>query len=383
MAFALHRDHSGAAWLVDVAGVRQLIRSYVRSAALARRSQLVADTQALGPMGTFKLTTFTIQTDYSGVTSDINNQSLPILKDFDVKLRTSGKKAFDFLVLKRNETVNLNNAFREKQLDASMRTSDAVNRVQGNIEWWKNKVTLVRDASADFLMVGATFLSGGTAVAVLGGASFLKGSFTFEDKKLAGTSTGNAVAAGTIEASTDLIVGAISLGTGPAIKTAIATKSASSAVGAGVLVVMGAQIDATSEFAKAVIDGKSVRQGLIAAGTRAGIDLVSAGIGSSLDAAFSSAKLARLSFPITITRSSTETESLTKLALNTGGALGEDKVVSIAGENSTENPAAWHNSLACTYLPLGNSDLAYVESHAMKRAGNSPQLLHPRSSPSI
>jgi hypothetical protein len=131
---------------------------------------------------------------------------------------------------------------------------------------------------------------------------------------------------------------------------------------------MGAGIDGTSEFAKAVIDGKSVQKGLMAAGTRAGLDLVSVGFGSALDAAFSTTKLAGLSFPITVSPSSKEAESVTKLAINSSVALGVDKTVSAASSDSTGNALSWHNSLACTYIPLGDSDLEFVRQNAMRRA---------------
>jgi hypothetical protein len=87
-----------------------------------------------------------------------------------------------------------------------------------------------------------------------------------------------------------------------------------------------------------------------------------------MDVAFSSAKLAGLSFPITITRSSKETESLTKFAINSAAAMGEDKTVSVAGADPAKDAGASYSSLACTYIPLGDSDLVYVQKNAMRRA---------------
>ena len=368
MAFARYADREGKSWLVDVQGVKQLIWSYTRSAAVLRRSKLSYENQDLGPFGTFPLTTVTVDTNYSGISDEIKQHSTPILQDFDAKLRKSGQKAFDALLAYRNDTINNNEAFREMQQDASQQTNDAINKVQGNIQGWTTAATFVRDFCADTLMVGATLLSGGTAAVALTGAATLKGGFTYQDKKMAGASNSDALGAASLEAGTDLVVGVISVGTGPVLKEAIATRSLQSGAGAAVLVVMGAGIDGTSEFAKAVIDGKSVRSGLIAAGTRAGLDVVTVGVGSALDAAFSSVKLARLSFPVTVTRSSKEVESVTKFALNSGAAIGEDKIVSTAGADHSENAAAWHVSLACTYLPQGDSDLTYVRQNAMRRA---------------
>jgi hypothetical protein len=53
----------------------------------------------------------------------------------------------------------------------------AVEDYQSNIEIAK----FVRDTSAEGLMVGASVMSGGTAVAALGGASFFKGACKFQD----------------------------------------------------------------------------------------------------------------------------------------------------------------------------------------------------------
>lgn len=373
MAFAKFSDRSGALWLVDVDGVRHLIRSYLRSAAVLRRSTLSPQTQALGPLNTFKLTTFTVQTNFPGLAHDINTHSTTEFNTFKAMLKISGQKAFDYLVAKRNETINNSEAFREMQQEASRQTNDAINRVQNYIQTWKTGATVVRDLSADILIIGATFLSGGTAAAALGGDSVMKGGFKFEDKKLAGDTTGDALVAGSIEASTDLVVGAVQMGSASVVKTAFTAGTAEAKTAAGVLVVVGAEIDGATEFAKAAIDGKSVRQGLIAAGTRAGLDIVA---GPLLDRAFPSESLSRMSFPITISRSTTQTVSLTALAVKSAASYSEDALVSLVSEDPTrkaaadpnKNAAAWHNSLACTYLPLGDSDLAYIRHFAMKRA---------------
>ncbi len=368
MGFALHTDRAGQSWLVDVDGVKQIVRSYVRSACMLRRSKLNYDKQDLGPLGTFPLTMVTVQTAYSGLLDEVSQHARPLLEAFNSRLKESGQKAFEMLLGLRSDNINNNETLREMQESASLQTRDAIDKVQGNIETWKRVATFVRDFSADTLMVGVTLLSGGTAAIALGGASALKGSFAFEDKKLAGASTAEATGAASLEAGTDLVVGVISLGTGPAIKEALATRSANAALRAGALVVMGAGIDGTSEFAKAVIDGKSVQKGLIAAGTRAGLDVVSVGLGTGLDAVFSTTRLAGLSFPVTVTRSSAETQSLTAFALNSSAALGEDMTVSVATADAANPGVSWHNSLACTYIPLGDSDLVYVQRNAMRRA---------------
>jgi hypothetical protein len=60
----------------------------------------------------------------------------------------------------------------------------AVEDYESNIEIAK----FVRDMSADGLMVGASVMSGGAAVAALGGAAFFKGTCTFQDTDSVGAS---------------------------------------------------------------------------------------------------------------------------------------------------------------------------------------------------
>jgi hypothetical protein len=193
----------------------------------------------------------------------------------------------------------------------------------------------------------------------------MKGSFTFEDKYLAGEGTGRAVGAGALEMSSDLVVGVIGMGEGIAVKAAMAPKAvAADKLAAGVLVVTGAGIDGMTEFAKATVDGKTVQSALKKAGARAGLHLVSAGAGPVFDKVFSSAAVEELSFPVTVT-----TRLAGNLAANIGVSSGSDALVtSIGGDAPKEKFAEWHQSLACTYTPLGDSDVVYVEQYAMRRA---------------
>jgi hypothetical protein len=251
------------------------------------------------------------------------------------------------------------------QLDASQQTNSAIVRVTTNAKNGEQVARFVRDLSGTILTVGAAFLTGGAAVAAIGGTSVLKGGFTYEDKVLGGASTSDAVGAAGVEMSTDLIVGMIGMGESGAVTQAFKTKTASDALGAGVLVITGAGIDGGSEFVKAAIDGKTVRQGLIAAGTRAGIHVVSAAVlGPLIERAFPVSEGEGLSYPVTV-------KVTGNLAANTTVSAGGDTLVKWVSDPSESKPSStnsadWHQSLACTFTPLGNSDVVYVEQQAMK-----------------
>jgi hypothetical protein len=372
MGFARYKDQGGQTWFVDMDGIQHLIRSYVRSKAILVRSDLKSDPQDMGVMGAlpcFKLTIVTVRTNYDGLGNQVDRDSEVLLRSIKGQLAASGKNAFHTLVGFRDETVNNNESFREMQVDASQKTNDAVSRVLGNstkaAEWTK----FVRDLSGTVLTVGATFLSGGAALSVIGGASFLKGSFTYEDKVMAGGSTNDAVGAAAVEMSTDLVVGVVGMGETSAVKAVFAPKAAEGAkLAAGVIVVTGAGIDGMSEFVKAAVDGKTVQQGLKAAGMRAGLHMVSAAAGPVFDKVFSAQELEGLSYPVTVTP-----KLLGNLASNSAVSTGSDDLVKWVSSDSPNSKAssgdsaAWHLSLAGTYCPLADSDTVYVEQHAMRR----------------
>jgi hypothetical protein len=323
----------------------------------------------MGPLGAFfPLTLVTVQTNYNQLGSQVDSSSKALIDKLVPQMTGSGQRAFNTLVGYRNETVKMNNALRKMQVQASQETNEAINRVQGNAAKWQTIATTVRDLSADTLMVGAALLSGGAAVTAIGGTSVLKGSFTFEDKKLAGESNSTAFASAGLEASTDLVVGVIGIGEGDVVKEALTTKVAGAKLAAGVLVFTGASIDGMSEFVKATVDGKTVRQALIAGATRAGVHTLAAGLGPLVQNAFSETRLEGLSFPVTITRSSHELVSVSEITTDSALSAGADALVQGLSSGSSGDSAAWHISAACTYALLGNSDLVYVEQHAMRPA---------------
>jgi hypothetical protein len=149
---------------------------------------------------------------------------------------------------------------------------------------------VVRDLSAGTLVVGATFLSGGTALAVLGGGSALKGTATYQD-------TGN-VGAAMLDATATFTVGAIGIGAAGAASsatTSVASRGLMSRVGEagtggmrqavtdhvrqqGAVVLVGAGLNAQFELANGLVQGRTMEQSLRSAGTRFGTDVVSGAV---------------------------------------------------------------------------------------------------------
>jgi len=375
-------DDQGVSWAVDFDGVTHLLRSFVRAKSVSRRARLVHKTEALGPLGTFKITLTTVEVDYTTLGSQVNRDSKVLYGKFCEQVQHSGRRAFDTLLGFRSATVKANEDLRKMQVDASSQTSDSINSVSSSAQSWMDGARFVRDLSSTAVIVGASFLSGGAAAAVLSGGSVMKGSFTFQDKKMEGKDNSEAATAGVLEASTDLLLGVIGIKESGAMNAMSSVAGKAKAAG---IVLFGSTVDGTTEFVKASLDGKTIRQAATAGGTRFVLHTATSGIvGPKLDKYFDDPQLELFSFPVLVTRATSG-----KLAVETGISTTEDWLVKKAGGEpkqgqSESQPAKtpkhdrheWHTSVACTYLPQGDSDLVYVEQNAMKRIHSSQRGSH-------
>ncbi|MFP5235761.1 MAG: hypothetical protein ACLGSD_07650 [Acidobacteriota bacterium] len=365
MSFVIYKDSGGKTWLVDTDGIKRIIWSYARARAVYSRSHLSSDPQQMGPLGMFfPLTITTVQTNFNGIQGEVKSASDGIMAQLIPQISQSGQRAFESLVSYRHQTIEYNNKFRNMQQSASAQTNAAVNRVNRNVDTAMAVTKGIRDASADFVMIGATALSGGAMVAAVGGASLMKGTFTFQDKKMSGGSTQDAIAEGAIETTFDFTTSIIGVG-----KDAIAEGAVGASAAKGMLVVIGSTLSGISEFAKATIDGKSAAQALQSAGASAVLSGVGDVAGNALGEAFKNPSLAQWSFPVTISRSITQTVNLTPMVLNTSMTFGADHIAGALSAGGNSTPPSVHDSIAHTYLPQPNSDLIYVEQHAMRPKG--------------
>ncbi len=316
----------------------------MRSHAVLRRSSLKYDTQNFGPWGRgFPVTIYTIQTDYDGLGAEVDTLSRNFLKLLIPQMTQAGLTAFNTLVRWRSATIEMNQKFRDMQTTASGNNNSSFDQLQRNLGTAITITRAVRDISATAVLVGASALSGGAAAAAIGAGSTLKGIGSFEDDALDGKSMTTAAADGLMEAGTDAIVGVIGLGKGAA------------------MVVIGAATDGTSEYVKATISGKSVKQALISASLTTGVDLASLG----MDKLFKNSVLSKLSFPITVTKGSKDTVKVGILGTEALLSVGADWLGNLLTSNSNQDSAAWHQSVAITFPAHGDSDMLYVEQHAM------------------
>ncbi len=368
MGAKVFKDSRGMFWLVDLDGVRHLIRSYVRSTAVLSRSRIHHESQAMGPLGTFEVKLVTVQVDFPAVNAQVKEDSEKHYQFFRNQLQDSGQRAFETLLGWRSETIDANESFRENQVYASQQTNDSINSAISNSQTAIAVTKFIRDTSASVVMVGAAFLTGGAAIAAVGGGSVLKGGFTYQDKKMEGASTSDAAGAATLEAVSDIVLGFISFGEAGAM-TNLATKAAK--VQAGTIVLAGATVDAETEFVKSTVDGKTIREAALAGAMRFGTHVAGAGLGPLVEHAFEIPKMKNFSFPILVTRSGAVEKSLSALTVETGMSIGSDALVKVAGvEHSKESKHhndGWHTAVACTYPLMGDSDLVFVEKHAMQR----------------
>ena len=127
------------------------------------------------------------------------------------------------------------------------------------------------------------------------------------------------------------------------------------------MAVFGAVTDGTSEYVKATISGKSVKQALVQAAFTTGVDVASMG----LDKLFKDGALSKLSFPVTVVKGSTSKASIVKLTTETLLSVGADALAERLTSDSDQDSAAWHQSIAITFPAHGDSDMLYVEQHAM------------------
>ena len=151
----------------------------------------------------------------------------------------------------------------KNHLDFQSRMIGAQRKTMANIETSVSRGELgehiareVRDASVEFLMVGATALSGGTAAAVVGAGSFLKGAYTFQDTHRLPTAV--------MTASTNLLMSAIPLKINPAMEARFGK------LGWGIL---WAKIEAMAEVPKSILEGEHLA-------TAAGKGIVKSGLGT-------------------------------------------------------------------------------------------------------
>jgi len=245
-------------YLVDWAGLSRIIRSCKRAGAMNDFSHLETqrgerDWWALG-MRYPDL--HTVEVDWQRVNLETSTRTEVELRNFYTGAGKSMKGQLRNLVQMMEQADDDRDAFHDKQSDAQSKTQDNINDCVGNAETAISVLKEVRDGSAEFVMVGATYLSGGTASVLfttLG--SGMKAGFSYQD-------TGR-VDRAVATFSTNLLMGALDLKVGALTKT----MSTADKIGIG---IVWAKSKAVLDIPKSLIEGKDLKH----AATGAAVKLI-------------------------------------------------------------------------------------------------------------
>ena len=269
-------DRNGIKWQLDDVGLWVLIRQHVSSMAILRRSRVKQESHWFGP------DLVTVETDFLGLAQERDHASFILHFQAEKEIRRDGSFGLQLLTGLRREAEAAVARVRQMQRQASRELSANIDASIHRYEIGMEAAKITRDICFTTVVVGASFLTGGAAVAVLGGGSALKGVASYQD-------TGH-VGSAVLTATGTFVVGAIPIvgGEGGALEAtdSIMTKVPVDAAKVGrkaALVVVGASVDAGFEYAGALIEGKDAKTALRGAAVRFGFDLFGGAIGIKLD----------------------------------------------------------------------------------------------------
>jgi hypothetical protein len=269
-------------YLVDWAGLTRIIRSCKRAKAMndrrfseERTTRGERDWWALG----MRLPDLhTVEVDWQGVNLETTTQTELELRNFYAGARRSMQGQLRNLVQMMEQADDDRDAFHDKQVEAQNKTQDNIEDCVGNAETAIKVLKEVRDTSGEIVMVGATYMSGGTASVVFTTVgSGMKGYFAYQD-------TGRADRA-VATFSTNLLMGALDLKVGAATKAL----STSEKIGIG---IVWAKSKAVLDVPKSLIEGKNLRQAVGGAAVKmvfstpgaAGVEGLKAALGEESEA---------------------------------------------------------------------------------------------------
>lgn len=168
---------------IDWTVVRRLVRSYWFSKLQLYSGQEVSmsDSHWYNPFSWSLPEVSQIEVDWPSVRVDVDNYT-----DEDVKVMRDQAQYNAAGVARQIEgMIEDTGVFKERFMDwmgvVQTRNARSIDQAVDDYDSQIEVAKFVRDSCADGLMVGASVMSGGAAVAVMGGGSFLKGTAKFED----------------------------------------------------------------------------------------------------------------------------------------------------------------------------------------------------------
>lgn len=288
MAWIQFSDDRGRMWTVNQDGLWIFVRQYLHAKMIFDRTRLNVERNWFGP------DIHNVETDFRNFREEKDAHAAQLYDSVARTMLASGDTGFEHLVQMKRDMDEFGTQVLTMQREASRATMANIDASVSFGERGAAVAGVVRDLSATTLVVGASFLTGGAALAVLGGGSALKGTAKYQD-------TGN-VGSALIEGAGTFVVGMIAIA--PQLSAAtqgsravsvttqtssLASSTASAAFGRAeqvTLVVVGAMMEGSFELAKGLVDGKSMQESVAAAALKATVaPLASTGIGSLLEKA--------------------------------------------------------------------------------------------------
>jgi hypothetical protein len=255
MAWETFRSNDGI-YLVDWAGLSRILRSCKRAGAMKDFSsiEIKRGERDWSAFGMRLPDLHTVEVDWQRVNLETTTRTEMELRNFFAGAGKSMKGQLRNLVQMMEQADDDRDAFHDKQADAQNETQDNIEDCVGNAETVIGVLKEVRDTSAETVMVGATYMSGGTASVVFTTVgSGMKGYFAYQDTGR----TDRAVAT----FSTNLLMGALDLKVGALTKA----MSTSEKIGIG---IVWAKSKAVLDVPKSLIEGKNLKQAVSGAAVK-------------------------------------------------------------------------------------------------------------------
>lgn len=240
MAWETFQSNDGV-YLVNWDGLSRIFRSCHRAAAMKAYSEVVvSEKHWIGP------DLLSVEVKWDKVNLETTTRTENEMRRFYASARLSMQNEMNRIVTMMEDADDNRDTFQDRMQEAQHKTMENIETSVHRGEVGLQVATIVRDTSAEIEMVGATYLSGGAAVAVLGTGSAMKGAFVYQDTGKAGKAVATF--------GTNLVLGVADLKVGAAIKEIAST---SGRIG---MAIVWSKAKAVIEVPKSLIEGKSLQQ---------------------------------------------------------------------------------------------------------------------------
>jgi hypothetical protein len=262
---------------VDWEVIGRMIRSYVRSCAMLEHSKTNEEFHWFGP------TLHSIDVEWDKVKRQTDDRGEILLRDFYRNLQLSTQRQISHLAHWIELTSHNNTAFQRKMRDAQKQTMENIDK---SVNHWGTAIEaarLTRDTSAEFLVVSATVVSGGAMFGALAVGSGLKATATAQDdpkatKKQIAVTFASEFAVGLIDVKGCKLIDkaaehaaeqALLKAVGGQTARKLTEEAAKKGTKLGLAILWNQAKSITLEPGKAVIEGKTFKDGLLTGSLKA------------------------------------------------------------------------------------------------------------------